>query len=1537
MRAVTAAGLFGAVLGVGALALFARAQQPPNRIVRQPVGGVTGSGGPVRAQGILIEPTAPVMNLFSRAQEGIDRRDWKFGIDSLQRIIDDPQGSLLPSRQSAEEAFILYESARRRAVRQIASLPPGGLAAYRLLHDGTAKGLLERAKRNHDIALLRTVADRFLLTRYGDDAADLLASWLLDTGQFGEVVSVLTDLQEFVPDSDVPDTIVVAKLAVARAALGQASSAETLIEGFRQRSGEMAPPWLDRLAVSAVLAAAHEASPVSTQRPYEPGAWSWPLWGGSLTRQGRMPPISPTLLESVPWSYRLTGRASDVWDRVHDAATGDALELPAPSFVVDHDRLIIREPDRCTALDIEDLTPIWWFPRTAGDYVAPSAGIPRGGRSFSNRLFDDYTAGSLSVGHGLVLFVEPSGVGKVPPESAATAASLDRAFASRIIALDAVTGEQVWERGRTGDVEDPLGSVSFRAAPVPVGDKLWVAVVDHRDLYMAVLDPTDGSLLDMVSLCAMPSGGPARDLSSELAVADGLVYLPTEFGVLFAMDAGDRSVHWAMRYGDGPDRPTALARVHRGMAVGARQGDVDADSEGLGVWLTSPPIVAGGLVLLAPTDHAALMAFSAAFGTHAWSSEVAGTSYLIGADEHHVWLGGRSIACVSLVDGSAVWSHTLEGAPSGRAVLSGNEVHVPTADGLVTLSAKEGSVTARQILTEVEAPLGNLMCTDAAMFSIEPSSVRKYPDTGRPYLAALEAYEAASSDVTAALRLGWLQHLRGESAAALATLSTIDEANLRADARRAGAVAHLRVGALMALAEKDDTDTAIARLAEARDIALTPPDRVRSSMALADRLSAAGQHFEAYCFLLNTGFEPEAQHRVLLDKHVTASARLQIARRLEQTSQQLTSRELEQITADVRSRVEASVAELVTGDSTTASRAFLSAVAELPAPASVRVQSLTALADWEVSRSGYERAEQLLLQGLELADEPVLEAGVLIRLANLALQPTQNRESALLGHLRALDRAQLAGLEVPPESPLAPFGNGASTVGAWVAATRLRLEAKPDQGAAVAAKGGAVGIQFGGPIAWKVEAANRTRNQQQLLGGVQVTQQGNPVAAPFAVPDEIRNAFAGDPGRGPRLIDVRVRGGEVPGDRAFFHAPDDVIYCQRSSDGALLWHTTLSLPESFDAVSGARMNADSSGRRTAVMDGQIVVLNGRLGLFAVGAQTGRRLWFKPYEYITPYNETNVRDSLMVADRGMLAAMPREGHLTLMRMRDGAELWERDLRGGNIARLLMTDHEVVAIDREYRRVRLFDRDTGSLISSVAFEQPSDTTGPVNIVPIGSMLVGPSATGGANDDDPGVAAYDVDTGARLWRTGFVKPVVQVFHAGLDYLGVGLLGGDLVVLAATTGEIAFTRRVEGVSAVVDGRVVDTNLVVQAYGPNERGLALELVAMDIATGNPVWRRDDVAGLVEFDKAVPGVQLPVLVKLGGTRGAGQQLLGAAIIDLRTGVNVGDTAHLGTPTDTFHRYNGDYGLYDGAFLVGFTDAVQAYATEPVLPESREDL
>lgn len=1481
--------------------------------------------------GIIIEPTAPIVNLFERAQEGIERRDWKFAIDSLQRIIDDPQGSLLPRDVTADRSITLYESARRRAVRRIASFPPEGLEAYRRLYDGQAKGLLDRARKSYDVALLRRVVEQFMMTRYGDDAVDLLASWLLDAGRPGEVVSLLEDLLELVPDFDVPEPFIMGKLLAARNALGQMAATHTVAEQLRRRSPDL-PSWFERLTDPSLAGAV--TATWSTETPAAPQAWSWSTWGGSPTRQGLMSGLSPTVTDTPPWSYALDGRSAYVWDRVHDTEAGDPLRLPVPSFAAVGDRLIVRQSDGCVALDMEDLAPIWTYPKPppVGTSAVTLAGR-RGSPSLSD-AFMRYPSGSVTIAHGLAFIIERSGVGKPPPGSASEnvlqAPQLrDSRLRNtdedgRLIAIDIQTGDAVWERGRNGLIDDPLGRASIRSSPLAVDDELWTVYIDQRDLYVGILDPADGATISTISLCAMPQNGPAPGLSLELAASDGLVYVPTEYGVLFAVDAGDRTVRWAVRYGDGPEGLVAMTPARRLNPRVQNQIAVGSGSDASRTWLSSPPVVSGGLVLLAATDQEELLAFSSAFGTPAWSASADGSSYIIGADEQFVWLGGRSLSCLSLMDGSEIWNTALEEAPSGRAVVSGDVIHVPTGAGLISLQAETGQVISRQLIENAEAPLGNLLCTDAAMLSIEPSSVRKFPDTGGPYLAALEAHRKHPSAVTPALRLAWMQHLRRDSQSALDTLASIDVDLLRGDVRRSEAVARLQVEALMTLAYEEGGESALSRLALAHTLALTATDRVRTRLARSDRLVAMGRTAEAYETLLETAFQPESALRVMMTDRVTASTRLQIASRLATFSESLSASDARRISDSLRARTEAAISNLTGGEAWRQARDFLTVLTDLPVEVSLRVASMLALADAEMDRARYEFAEQLLLRALPLVEAPAQRVAVLMRLVNLTLEPTQEDPDRAEEILRDLE-SHYAQVPMTASLLAGAVGEEATTVGAWTRAVRGRLGVR-DPALAPAETAG-IRVAPTAPLSWVIQPPGRS-----VRGGVA----NQNVVAPFEVNEELSAVLSR---RGAaRMVTVHRHVAEGPSDRVLFHAEDDVVFCVRAHDGALLWHTTLRLPESFTARSGSQNTQDTTGRRHVVADGQIGVFNGRFGVFAVGLQTGRRLWYKPFEFVTNASGTNIRDLKMDARDGLLAAMPNAGRLTLIRLRDGYELWERDLRGASVSRVYMTDQVVVTIDARHRRAQFFERADGSLVGTAEFTQSRDGKDIVETVEIGHLLLGPSdaSSGPGQAVDPGVVAYDSHTGREAWRAVFNKPIAALFDAGLNYLGVALLGGDVMVLRGATGEVAFTHRVAGVTSVVNGKVIETNLVVQA-GTGKGGVrASELIALDIVTGAEDWRRSDMAGMVDFRNVTDQLMAPVLIDQAQGHSRGAVRLGGVIVDLRTGQDIGDVANVDANANNLHRFNGDFGLYDGALLVGFADGIQAYTTEWVEPPASDE-
>ncbi|MCH8113518.1 MAG: PQQ-binding-like beta-propeller repeat protein, partial [Proteobacteria bacterium] len=174
-------------------------------------------------------------------------------------------------------------------------------------------------------------------------------------------------------------------------------------------------------------------------------------------------------------------------------------------------------------------------------------------------------------------------------------------------------------------MNDPLADVFFRSVPINVEGALWVSYIRQNDLYIAVLDPFDGRLIRRTLLCSLHSVDVDTLNSFPLASADGVVYIPTGHGILFAIDASDYALRWANQY-----LPELRARP---------DGRLDRGS-----WLPGPPVVTGGLVLLTPTEETELLAFSASTGVLQWSVPAGGNSYVVAADNDRVWLGGRSIS-----------------------------------------------------------------------------------------------------------------------------------------------------------------------------------------------------------------------------------------------------------------------------------------------------------------------------------------------------------------------------------------------------------------------------------------------------------------------------------------------------------------------------------------------------------------------------------------------------------------------------------------------------------------------------------------------------------------------------------------------------------------------------------------------------------------------------------------------------------------------------------------------------------------------------
>lgn len=1447
---------------------------------------------PLRA--IVIEPTAPIANLLTRAEEGVSRRDWKFAIDCLQRVIDNPQDSLLTRHQPDSVGIDHFESARRKAVRTLASLPPEALRSYRRLFDGKAKRLFQQGVNNHDAAPLRKLVHRYAMTNYGTNAIDLLLSWALDEGRLDEAL-LLADVLPNI-ESPPPPWIQV-KLAAAHALLGRSGDAHALLATGEEGIDKD----VDSALQSTIAAIEHWSSADYSVQERQS---TWPVAGGHSARRGLMAAVNPTLSELVPWSFQLPGTTTETWRPALDDLSDGSRQLPIGHLVSDGKLLFARTRRGCVALRPNDLGLVWEVSerahpirRTAqsfrGARQEPTTPTTDAGLSLTDRV-----AGGISIGHDLVYLVTREGRGTYTQDQRdiTKRGLLDwiprpnlgarNESGTRLAAYRLGKGTLAWQRGRTTRHDDPLGDVEFLSVPLAINGALWVPYRQQQGLHIAILDPIDGALRRSVRLISIDAGVNSALDGIQLAASDGMVFVPTERNILLAVDAYDFSVRWAVRYdaaftdtgSAAPDHPTG--------------------------WQPGPPVVAGGLVLVAPKGRSELLAFSIVDGTLVWSTFCPDSAYVIAADHQRVWLGGRDISCLAISDGKYLWTTPTDSPPTGQAVRSRDRIQVPTLSELVSMDARTGDVIDRAPVAMGHGAIGNVLCFGTSLYSISPSSIRRYPDLELSYAAALAESHNQPQDATAVIKLAWLELLRDKPQAAFDAVDTISIGSLDGEVGSRGDheklaldLAHLRVEALLAMvaqadASEDRATRILELLEDAESTARTPQDRLRCTLAIADQLQTLGRVDDAFDRLWRLGLSRDGAQKTSWINLVEGTARSAVAMRLRKIGRQLDAGVFEAFQNEARIALELPAGQLGGRAVTHEQRERLHAVAELGVPESLAWRALLELGLYQANQNAFESAEQLFLECLRRAPAAPLEIAARMGLCQLYATSAESGFSPpdkFVAQLRQLDD-RFGGTTIPQLAgscaDLGAMGGKSETVSDWIRGIRAY---HPDLAPIESPKHMSMAdASFSDEVLWSVE----------------------PVIA------------RGDP---PRVVEF---GGAPPlqtRNDIVVHSPGDTITSYRVNDGTILWKTALRLPGSFDDRIIVQWRPEEHGTRRAVVDGETLVFNGRAGLFAIGRYTGRRLWCRAHEPKDRPIAPPEADTAMAAEGGLLAAMPRAGRLALMRMSDGATIWERDLLGESVGYMWMTDDHVVSANPRLQRVHVFAKSDGRLLTRILFDQPDPHNRLVELIRTENTICGPYA----NSNEKGIAAIDLTTGETVWRSPVDKPLMQLFRAQGGFLGLGLLGGDVRIVEALTGRVVLERRVKGAQSVARGILIDGTLLVQPNDTKGGVRTTSLIALDIATDSELWRREDVVPLWRMDRPLHVIdgQLPVLVQSGRRDARRERSINLAMLDIRTGLG-SDTKIVLPSTRGPAQLNGDFEWMQqaGVAVIGTETGVRVLKT-----------
>ncbi len=1406
--------------------------------------------------------------LLSRAEEGMERKDWKLVVDSLQRIIELQGEHVLTSDDQT------YESARRYAHRMVAQLPTQGLNAYRLLHDGEAEALLKRARDAHDARPLRTILDRYFCTSFGDEASLLLADWLIDEGQFAEASGILNTLRELHPDPEVSDFETTLRLAICAAGVGRQARAvallqqvELLIENDAERIRSHSAEDLERrLEMIRTFA---DRGPDRRSVDHE----HWPMKLGSAQRRNSMPPVEPNFVTHMPNVAELPLPELSHPAEVLQAFMRRKGLLPTRHVASDGRTLVVKGIERIVAVDIDSFSELWTsepiinatrpVPEVTMQRFRthPGSNVTEGDEELERdpdvwQLLYDNVASSVSVVDDMVLSIDWL-YGAPPPlhmkhlgmwSGGPIVTGMDT-VPNQVVAYSIRDGSILWKSGALiGDEEpaQPNLQMEFLSVPVPVGDALLAPARVNTDLYAIFLDTETGRIVRRVYLCGT-GGGKFKTLHAlEPCVSEGVAFIPTGRGLLFALDLNSGSMRWTVRYEGNPQ-----AYMSSG-------------------WIPQPLVAVSDVVLVAPPDAHRLYCFSRTDGALRWDIPRGDMRYILAANDEQIWLVGKQVHRLDVETGQVLEKADLPEI-AGRGALSGDRIYLPTREGIVRLDAS----TLERISVDQPRnsdPEGNLLAWNASLFSTGVFEVRRYVDVERGYERALARYEEDPDDLSRVISLGWMELQRYEPARALEVLKKVEAPTEGEGRQRYGLAVQLRVRAMLELAASGevDDDEALTLLQEAREISQSPEDAILCIFALGEFYEMIDQPMRASLEYASLAMSDHGDQMVTQEGEsgLERLARRDASLRIMDAAHAFEEKDREAFSSALR---ETYLLPAIN----TRDRGMLRRLAETTAMGEVSSEAELTLGKWMASASRFEQAEAHLRRVIRRDSSETIRAEAMGWLAAMYLFPSDFhlpvQASALLDDLEQ----SYADTEMT-ESILFLHDLATGEVSENdLPETRLpgrelveRLRARIDAG--IMKKH----ITSLGPYAFGRPDDPLARNLTQ----------GRPMAV-----------------RGPRV--------EAMADLVLMLIDEKEIEAHDADTWSVRWPAKLRLLGEMAVEPDLSMRQTDSARAQqhrqkmltlahGVVEGQTLIVNSDYGLHAIGLLTGRRLWSRPY--VAPTVEQLHRaasDRAIWAKGGYVISVDARGKLEVALVDEGHQvLWRAAMPMQRWHRVLSRGDYVVAADENLKHLDVFQLQDGRRLGQCVFAQDDVDDGPLSVSVFEEVVCGPGST---NE----VVAYELSRpGIERWRESMPEGLTRIFKPAPDLLGVADAYGRIKILDPATGKLQLETRIErGRGGVFSGAVEADVLYVAGFEdlPAERAQVDQqqwyVAAIDMRSGEQLWLAPGYTGssrhmTTELFTAATNA-IPVTQFVAAGRDSSNDLIGELeliLLDKKTGKPLGE-------------------------------------------------
>jgi len=761
--------------------------------------------------------------------------------------------------------------------------------------------------------------------------------------------------------------------------------------------------------------------------------------------------------------------------------------------------------------------------------------------------------------------------------------------------------------------------------------------------------------------------------------------------------------------------------------------------------------------------------------------------------------------------GETVWEQPI-GRASGRGVLASDVIYLPTEEGLQAFATETGQRIAIDQPAEAK-PLGNLLSWKAALYSVSLLEVRKYPDLTRGYEQALAAFQEERTDMTNAIRLAWLELLKERPDKALAALSQVPESWRERDARQYAHLQHLRVHALLEMAEAEGTSPAqvLELLKQARDIAESSEDVINISLKLGDFYRDTNREAEACDAYLSLVLSDMGDVLIDVGNGLEKRARGEAMRRLADTLDRMPDSDRQALIDRAESWLANKVGE--------EAFALLSRLTEFDALGSLASKADLLLGQWASRELQFEQAEGRFLSVIRQSDSPTLIAEATARLAAIYLEPDELHQP--VSALKLIDplEHEYGAIELPADvldndAPIAVSASG-QKISATKVAAALRDRLDPE-----------------------IFARHQLAMTPIVLGPPQepsIRHQDN--ARPLTVRGDRKEAMTENL--------IRLREGKTlevrSVDQNTIRWSTELRLLGEEAIGTMQTGVMFGQPQRF-----VRYPFDFARVGRAALDGQTLVVNTGYGLHAVGLLTGRRLWSRRYwppHASSQASDMSASDACLWAHDGYVVTVDARGGIEVAPLDEGGRiLWRAKNPKRKWHFVRARGDTVIVADKTLEHIDVYRLSDGQYLGQCTFTQSIGRQ--ISISLFDEVICGPTS-------DNKIIAVDLKApGVERWQTVMPRALSQVFKPTPNLLAVADRSGNVRIIDPSSGRQIVESHVEPCAAgVINGVMREDRLYVFGYKKRAMDPAKTVADQDVAvaaidpkSGDLIWGRSGLS-----------------------------------------------------------------------------------------------